>query len=78
MSDVMVVTQTEKPKTEGVVDSSVLCNLYTRERCLDLLRERACQLGRHKVFIYREQPIVTANLKPRGAKGLEIRAWILP
>jgi len=76
MNYVVLEARAGEAKPDGAIDSSVLCSVYMREHCMDLLRERACELGRHRVVTYSEQTTVTAAQKPRGAKALEVRAWI--
>ena len=77
MSEVLVVKNPDGAIRSDAVDVSVICSNYMRERCVELLRERACELGSRSVVIRSEKyaPIASGNRK--GVRDLELQAWII-
>jgi hypothetical protein len=71
MSEVQVVTSSSDVKRADAIEVSVICSTYMREHCIELLRERACELGSRRVVIRFEKPAPTAS--SNRVRDLEVR-----
>ena len=76
MGEVQVVTNSSDVNRADAIEVSVICSTYMRERCIELLRERACELGSRRVVIRSEKPAPTAS--SNRVRDLEVQAWVVP
>lgn len=78
MSEVQVVTNSSDVNRADAINVSVICSTYMRERCIELLRERACELGSRRVVIRSEKYAPMASGNRKGVRDWEVQAWIVP
>ncbi len=77
MSEVQLVTNSSDVNRADAIDVSVICSNYMREHCIELLRERACELGSRRVVIRSERYAPTTSGNRKGVRDLEVQAWVV-